>query len=88
MRDAPCGPIAIIVDSLPLRGASIAALVTPWAKSSGCDVVVEYPESICADRHGSDVRFIILSVGGMSLHHSQLTQWTEDIMEASRAFPA
>ena len=88
MLAAPSNSIAIIADSMAFRGASVAALFAPWARAMGCDVVVDAPDNICSGRNpGMNTRFIVLSIGGMSLHGTQLMQWTEDIIDAYAGIP-
>ena len=83
MTDASTTPIAIIADNMSFRGASVAALFAPWARSIGCELLVATPGNLGAgSTYGGDIRFIVLNVGNMSLLGAEVRRWTQDIMLA------
>ncbi|HTN64095.1 MAG TPA: response regulator transcription factor [Devosia sp.] len=71
---------AIVVDSMHLRGAGVVALISPWAHSLGIEVLATTPGSLSMDLEAvGPPRFVIFSVGGMSLHGAEPARWAEEV---------
>lgn len=74
---------AVIFDALPLRGASIIALIGPWAQERRISLQRSIPENLTQDRDRIGApRFIILNIGGRSLRVIENARWCTEIGEA------
>ncbi len=57
-------PVAVIVDSRDLRRASLASLLTAWAKLHSLELVAVSPEHVIADLSSKpECRMLVLSLG-------------------------
>lgn len=80
--------IVLVVDALELRRAGIASLVDTWAKTIDLTTEAISPEDIgryC--ERVPDVRFIILNIGGTSLHDENLLECVRRIRDLFVSVP-
>ncbi|MDB5540758.1 MAG: hypothetical protein JWQ89_2485 [Devosia sp.] len=70
----------IIVDAMAFRRAGLAALLEPWANSIGMEAVEVAPNELNADLlAATDPKFVVLNVGGTSLHATNPATWASSI---------
>lgn len=66
----------MVIDAMELRRAGIVALVEPWAESLGISTVATSPQALSAEMVAEfEARFVIFSIGGISLHAAEPIQW-------------
>lgn len=81
-------PAVVIVDAMELRRAGIVALVEPWSSSQGITTIAIPPNELTADlAERLEPKFIIFSIGGLSLHAAEPTRWTTDIRDMLPGVP-
>lgn len=74
--------IVLVVDALELRRAGITSLVDEWARPINFETVGISPdEMLTRSQSGEDVRFVILSIGGSSLHERDLQDCAKSARE-------
>lgn len=74
--------IVLVVDALELRRAGITSLVDEWARTINLTTIGISPEDLLAySQSGEDVRFLILSIGGSSLHEGDLQSCAKSTRE-------
>lgn len=88
MADESSQPIVIVVDALELRRAGIASLVEAWASAIGYKTIAISPEDILSySQSGIDIRFVILSIGGSSLHEGELQDCARKVHDLFAGVP-
>jgi len=74
--------IVLVVDALELRRAGITSLVAEWARTINFTTIGISPEDMLAhSQSGEDVRFLVLSIGGSSLHEGDLQSCAKSTRE-------
>lgn len=74
--------IVLVVDALELRRAGITSLVDEWARAINLMTIGISPEEMLAhSQSGEDVRFLVLSIGGSSLHEGDLQSCAKSTRE-------
>lgn len=88
MADGPRQSLVLVVDALELRRAGIASLISEWGRATGLSTVAIAPEDILEySQSAEDVHFIILSIGGSSLHEIELQDCARKVRDLFPGVP-
>lgn len=77
-----------IVDAMELRRAGLVALVEPWASGLGFITVPIPPSELASEMlQRLEPRFVIISIGGASLHAVEPMHWACDVRDMLPGVP-
>jgi DNA-binding NarL/FixJ family response regulator len=81
-------PAVLIIDVMELRRAGLVALVEPWASDRGIATVPIPPSELGVELVSRlDPRFVILGIGGASLHAAEPMHWASDVRDMLPGVP-
>jgi DNA-binding NarL/FixJ family response regulator len=72
-------PIVLIIDEMKLRRAGTVSFLQAWAESLGVSLAAVEPTALPENVEHTDLRMVVLSVGGQTISDVKSSPWVEDL---------